>query len=66
MQIREVDTILMFSGGLDSCGAFWQLMQEGRKVLVYHMHLKNIENRHEAEAVALEAEIQAVVIANSA
>lgn len=45
--------LLMFSGGLDSTGAFWQLLQKHESVHVYHMHLKNIENRTDAEADAV-------------
>ena len=43
----------MFSGGLDSTGAFWQLLKDGEKIYIHHMHLKNVENRHEAEAKAV-------------
>ncbi len=46
--------LLMFSGGLDSTGAFWKLLQEKNKIYVHHMHLKNIENRFIAEKVATE------------
>lgn len=42
------DTLLMFSGGLDSTGAFWQL--KDKKIHIHHMHLKNIENRSLAES----------------
>lgn len=42
------DTLLMFSGGLDSTGAFWQL--KDKKLHVHHMHLKNVENRSDAES----------------
>ena len=44
------DVLLMFSGGLDSTGAFWKLMQDKRSVHVYHMNLNNKEKRSEAES----------------
>jgi 7-cyano-7-deazaguanine synthase in queuosine biosynthesis len=44
------DILLMFSGGLDSTGAFWQLIQENQKIHVHHMNLKNVENRSIAES----------------
>jgi 7-cyano-7-deazaguanine synthase in queuosine biosynthesis len=45
-----IDTLLMFSGGLDSTGAFWQLMQDKQNIHVHHMHLKNVEQRWTAES----------------
>lgn len=46
-------TLLMFSGGLDSTGAFWKLLTDGCDVHVHHMKLKNIENRMAAEEKAV-------------
>lgn len=48
------DVLLMFSGGLDSTGAFWQLIQDNQKIHVHHMNLKNIENRSIAESKSTE------------
>lgn len=50
---KHPDVLLMFSGGLDSTGAFWKLIKDGRKVHVYHMHLENKEKRTKAEAIAV-------------
>jgi len=47
------DTLLMLSGGLDSVGLFWQLMQGQKRLHVHHMNLKNVENRADAEAIAV-------------
>jgi 7-cyano-7-deazaguanine synthase in queuosine biosynthesis len=46
------DTLLMFSGGLDSTGAFWKLHNDGVGFDVHHMVLKNQENRGLAESIA--------------
>lgn len=43
------DTLLMFSGGLDSTGLFWMLMREGCSLHVHHLRLFNVENRALAE-----------------
>jgi len=45
--------LLMFSGGLDSTGVFWKLIQEKEELHVHHLYLSNKENRAEAEAVAV-------------
>lgn len=45
-----IDTLLMFSGGLDSTGAFWKLIQDKQNIHVHHMHLKNVEQRWTAES----------------
>lgn len=47
------DTLLMFSGGLDSTGVFYKLIKEKRKLHVHHLHLVNKENRQKAENVAV-------------
>jgi hypothetical protein len=40
----------MFSGGLDSTGALWNLIQDKRnKLHIHHLHLLNTQNRSEAE-----------------
>lgn len=46
-------TLLMFSGGLDSTGVFWKLIQEKQKIHVHHMNLINKENRSDAEKIAV-------------
>lgn len=43
----------MFSGGLDSTGVFWKLIQEKQSIHVHHMNLINQENRSDAEKVAV-------------
>lgn len=53
-KVFKPDTLLMFSGGLDSTGAFWKLVQDGKKVHVHHMNLKNIEKRAVAENQAVQ------------
>lgn len=52
------DVLLMFSGGLDSTGAFWKLMQDKRSVHVYHMNLNNKEKRSEAESIAVKSIVE--------
>ena len=47
------DVLLMFSGGLDSTGVFWQLAKQGRKIHLHHMNLNNVENRGMAESQAV-------------
>jgi 7-cyano-7-deazaguanine synthase in queuosine biosynthesis len=39
----------MFSGGLDSTGAFWELMKGDDELHVHHLYLVNRENRARAE-----------------
>jgi len=42
--------LLMFSGGLDSTGALWQLLQnKENRVHLHHLYLDNKEKRAEAE-----------------
>jgi len=44
------NVLLMFSGGLDSTGALWNLLQDkANKLHIHHLHLLNMENRAEAE-----------------
>jgi 7-cyano-7-deazaguanine synthase in queuosine biosynthesis len=43
----------MFSGGLDSTGMFWKLINTKEPLHVHHLHLKNKENRLEAENKAV-------------
>lgn len=45
--------LLMFSGGLDSTGVFYKLIKEKCNLHVHHMNLINIENRSEAESIAV-------------
>lgn len=45
--------LLMFSGGLDSTGVFWELLKTNEILHVHHLHLKNVENRTEAENKAV-------------
>lgn len=46
--------LLMLSGGLDSTGALWQLLQnKENKVHIHHLHLINKEKREKAENIAV-------------
>jgi 7-cyano-7-deazaguanine synthase in queuosine biosynthesis len=47
------EVLLMLSGGLDSTGAFWKLVQDGKRVHVHHMNLRNVERRALAESIAV-------------
>mgnify|MGYP006277106767 CR=1 FL=1 len=58
MAKNKSDVLLLFSGGLDSTGAFWKLMQDKRNIHVYHLHLNNKEHRNEAEAIAVKSIVE--------
>ena len=46
----------MFSGGLDSLGMTYKLLTEKEyKIHIHHIHIKNIEQRHLAEAIAVQS-----------
>lgn len=45
--------LIMFSGGLDSTGVLYKLINSKEELLVHHLYLSNKENRAEAEAVAV-------------
>lgn len=50
-------TLVMFSGGLDSTAALWHVLhrpEEYGDIHVHHVHIKNIEGRWRAEAMAVE------------
>jgi 7-cyano-7-deazaguanine synthase in queuosine biosynthesis len=50
----EKPTILiMFSGGLDSTGVFWKLINESETIHIHHMYLVNKEGRARAENKAV-------------
>jgi tRNA(Ile)-lysidine synthase TilS/MesJ len=54
----EQPTILaMYSGGLDSLGMVYKLLTEDEykdyRIHIHHVHNKNVENRHKAEALAV-------------
>jgi 7-cyano-7-deazaguanine synthase in queuosine biosynthesis len=50
----DSNTLLMFSGGLDSTGALWQLLQnKDNKLHLHHLHLINKEKRARAEHIAV-------------
>lgn len=53
--IPKDSTLLMYSGGLDSLGALWVLLNQGRQVHVHHVVLVTIENRWEAESAAVQS-----------
>lgn len=59
----EQQTILaMYSGGLDSLGMVYKLLTDpkytGYRVHIHHVDNKNIENRHRAEAIAVDIAIK--------
>jgi 7-cyano-7-deazaguanine synthase in queuosine biosynthesis len=49
------EVLLMFSGGLDSTGAFYKLICEKKKIHIHHLYLVNKENRHKAENIAVKS-----------
>lgn len=50
VDIDDSNTLLMFSGGLDSTGALWQLLQNPEhKLHIHHLYLLNKQRRAEAE-----------------
>lgn len=54
IDIDDSNILLMFSGGLDSTGALWQLLQnKENKVHIHHLYLVNKEKRAEAEQLAV-------------
>jgi 7-cyano-7-deazaguanine synthase in queuosine biosynthesis len=54
----EQTILAMYSGGLDSLGMLYKLLTESEykdyKIHVHHVHNKNVENRHRAEAIAVD------------
>jgi 7-cyano-7-deazaguanine synthase in queuosine biosynthesis len=49
-------TLVMFSGGIDSTAALWHVLHNPDKygkILVHHIHIKNLEARWQAEAMAV-------------
>ena len=54
----EQTILAMYSGGLDSLGMVYKLLTESEyadyKIHVHHVHNKNVENRHRAEAIAVD------------
>jgi 7-cyano-7-deazaguanine synthase in queuosine biosynthesis len=55
----EQQTILaMYSGGLDSLGMVYKLLTDSEykdyAVHIHHVHNRNVENRHRAEAITVE------------
>jgi 7-cyano-7-deazaguanine synthase in queuosine biosynthesis len=54
MKYDDSNTLLMFSGGLDSTGALWNLLQdETNKLHLHHLHLINPTKRAKAEQIAI-------------
>ena len=56
--MEQKPTILaMFSGGLDSLGMVYKLLTEEQyqeyDIHIHHVHNRNVENRHRAEAIAV-------------
>lgn len=52
----------MYSGGLDSLGMVYKLLTEDQykeyNVHIHHVHNKNVENRHRAEAIAVDLAVK--------
>ncbi len=49
-------TLVMFSGGIDSTAALWHVLHnpdQYGEVMVHHIHIKNLEARWRAEAMAI-------------
>lgn len=49
-------TLVMLSGGLDSTAALWHVLhnpEDYGEVLVHHIHIRNLEARWRAEAIAV-------------
>jgi 7-cyano-7-deazaguanine synthase in queuosine biosynthesis len=54
IELDDSDTLLMLSGGLDSTGALWQLLQNAEhKVHIHHLYLLNKQKRAEVEQRAV-------------
>lgn len=54
MDIDDSNILLMFSGGLDSTGALWELLQnQENKIHIHHLYLLNKEKRAEAEQLSV-------------
>ena len=57
LTVDKPTILLMFSGGVDSLGCLYLLLTEDKykdyEILVYHIHMKNVENRAIAEHVAV-------------
>ena len=50
----DSNILLMFSGGLDSTAALWQLLQnKENKVHIHHLNIINKQNRTKAEYIAV-------------
>jgi len=47
--MEKPNTLVMFSGGLDSTGVFWRLINSSKSLHVHHLYLVNKENRALAE-----------------
>jgi 7-cyano-7-deazaguanine synthase in queuosine biosynthesis len=51
--LRDARVLVMLSGGIDSTGLLWQLLNKNEKIHVHHMNLKNRELRDAAESIAV-------------
>lgn len=54
----EPTILVMFSGGIDSTGMLWKLLNENAPILVHHMNLQNVERRAFAEHKSVEKILQ--------
>lgn len=56
MNMGKKKTLVMLSGGIDSTAALWHVLHhpdDYGEVLVHHIHIKNLEGRWLAEAMAV-------------
>lgn len=62
-----MNTLLNFSGGLDSTYALWNYLKTNdKRLLIHHCHLINWESRHEEETRSVDAILQWLVDNNLA
>ena len=50
--------LVMFSGGLDSTGVLWKLLNEKKSLHAHHLYLVNKENRAQAEDKAVKSIVE--------
>jgi hypothetical protein len=62
--MSDMKILCMYSGGLDSCGALWELLTNEQyandTILVHHVNILNHENRFYPEKIAVEKTLAAI------
>lgn len=54
MDQKQSTILAMYSGGLDSLGMVYKLLSDNEyNIHIHHVHNRNVENRHHAEAIAV-------------